>query len=176
MPVLGLIHIYCGDGKGKTTAAMGLALRAAGAGMRVRIVQFLKDGSSSELAPLRTLPGVTIQTDARIRKFAPAMAADERAGVRDSHQNILAEAVKSANANGFDLLILDEAFGAIAEGLLDADTLLTFLRDKPKGVEVVLTGRNPPQPFLDLADYVSEIVCRRHPFARKIPARRGIER
>lgn len=112
-----MIHVYCGLGKGKTTAAMGLALRAAGAGRAVRVVQFLKDGSSSEVAPLRSL-GVRVVAGKTSEKFSFAMNAEELAATRALHDAELEEGLCAVRAGECDVLVLDEALGALGAGLL----------------------------------------------------------
>ena len=171
----GLIHIYCGEGKGKTTAAVGLIARAAGHGMRILLVQFLKNGKSGELASLRRLPQVRILTGKPATHFTNVMDAAEKAEILELHHQHLQEAIRTAREGQIDLLVFDEALGAISTGLLPEDEMLAFLRSKPPTLEVVLTGRGPSQELLDLADYISEIRCVRHPWQRGISAREGIE-
>lgn len=171
----GLVHIYTGDGKGKTTAAVGLAIRAHAHGLRILLVQFLKNGLSGEVGVLRQLANVRVLSGQADMKFSNQMADDDKARTRHMHEHFFAEAVAAARHNELDLLIFDEAFGAIATDLLDADALYDFCRTKPAGLEVVLTGRNPESRFIDLADYVSEIQCRAHPYTRGILAREGID-
>lgn len=171
----GLIHIYCGDGKGKTTAAIGLIVRAAGHGRRVMLVQFLKSGLSGEIAPLKQLKGVRVIAGQITAKFSNQMNEQERAETLKLHQQHLQQAVAAAVAGELDLLVLDEAMGAITAGLLSKDDLLEFLRHKPTNLEVVLTGRNPSDDILALADYISEMKCLRHPYERGFPPREGVE-
>ena len=169
----GLIHLYCGEGKGKTTAAMGLALRAAGAGKRVVVVQFLKDGTSAELEALRGTAGVEVVPQTRTFGFSWTLSPEERAEAKHYYTGLLAAAEKKSG--GCDLLVMDEAVGAVAAGFIDEARLLAFLADKPEGLEVVLTGRDPSQALVDRADYVTEMRKIKHPFDRGIPARRGVE-
>lgn len=171
----GLIHIYCGDGKGKTTAAMGLILRAAGHGRRIMLVQFLKNGKSGELVPLGQIPGVRILSGKASTRFTCAMDDTEKADTLALHRVNLDAAIQAARAGELDLLVFDEAMGAIQTGLLPEEKLLEFLRTKPEHLEVVLTGRQPSEEMLALADYISEIHCIRHPWERGISAREGIE-
>lgn len=171
----GLLHIYCGDGKGKTTAAVGLAVRAAGRGRRVVFVQFLKDGRSGEIGPLRELAGLTVITGQTVAKFSFAMNEQERAETYALHMDYLSQAAQLAHSEPIDLLVLDEALGAIETGLLDEDTLVDFLSHRPESLEVVLTGRVRTERLTELADYISEIRCVRHPYEQRIAAREGIE-
>lgn len=170
----GRIHIYCGDGKGKTTAAVGLAVRASGAGKNVLFVQFSKDGSSSEMGVLASLPGIETAYCPIHYGFYKNMDAETRALARGDYTALLEKALEMADA-GVELLVLDEAVSACNHGMISLERLCTFLREKPDALEVVLTGRNPPEELLALADYVTEMKKLRHPFDRGIGARRGIE-
>ena len=165
----GYIQLYYGDGKGKTTAAVGQAVRAAGAGMTVCFAQFLKSGASSELEALRSL-GVRMISGAQ-DKFAFQMTDAEKEEARLRNEAILDEALLLKD----DMLVLDEAMDACRLGLLDRDRVLALLREKPEGLELVITGHEPDQSFLVAADYVTETVCHKHPYQEGVAARRGIE-
>lgn len=169
------IHIYCGDGKGKSTAAMGLALRAAGSGKKVVVTQFLKDGSSSELKILRTLPNVTVLTCQRQFGFFWNMTEDQKKEAAAAYQQLFEEAVKTAEKEEAFLLVMDEFMAAYRHEMIDREQALAFLKNRPEGLEVALTGRDPAPELLELADYVSEIRKIKHPFDEGIAARRGIE-
>ena len=156
----GLIHLYTGDGKGKTTAAMGLALRALGSGLRVTVVQFLKNGRSGELEPGR--PGTN---------FVFQMNETEKAEVRALQNAQLAEALEF----DCDLLVLDEACAALRLGMVEEELLRRAVLDRPEGREVVLTGRDPALWLMETADYITEMRCERHPYQKGIPARKGVE-
>lgn len=172
----GLIHIYCGDGKGKTTAAMGLSIRCAGHGNRVLIVQFLKSRPTGELASLALLSNIEVMRGKETKKFTFQMNDEEKAEVKREHM-VLFDKVKQKYANEhIDLLIFDEIIGACNTGVFDQAALVEFLKNKPKELEVVMTGRNPAPELVELADYVSEVCMRKHPFKRGIPARVGIEK
>ena len=142
-----MLHIYYGDGKGKTTAAMGLALRALGHEKHVTILQFLKDGSSGEIALLR------------------------RCGA-DVHNNA---ALRTALAAPFDLLVLDEACAACRTGLVDESLLQQAAALAGQGREVVFTGRNPAAWMLEQADYATEMRAEKHPYSKGVAAREGVE-
>lgn len=169
------IHIYCGDGKGKSTAAMGLALRAAGSGKKVLVTQFLKDGSSSELNILRELPNVQVLTCPRQFGFFWNMTEEQKAEAKSAYEELFEKAVQIATEEGVFLLVMDELIVAYNHGLLDRERVLSFLREKPEGLEVVLTGRDPAPELVELADYMSEIRKKKHPFDKGVSARRGIE-
>lgn len=173
---LGLIHIYTGDGKGKTTAALGLILRASGRGLNIVLGQFLKGRETGELRTLPLLPGVKVFRGKPLTKFSFQMNEQEKAEVLQSHNDFLKELAAYCHHNPTDLLVLDEVIGACGTHLLDEEILLDFLKHKPANLEVVLTGRNPSEKLLEMADYVSEICKRKHPFDKGIPAREGIEK
>ena len=167
---VGLVHLYDGDGKGKTTAAAGLALRALGHGRRVVILQFCKDGTSGEVAPLCAL-GATVLAGNTDGRFASRLLRDERAALR-TRQDVLLKEACSLDA---DLLVLDEACFAVRQGLVDEELLKSAVLDRPAGREVVLTGREPLPWMVDAADYHTTMRCGRHPYERGITAREGVE-
>ncbi len=166
----GLVHLYCGDGKGKTTAAMGLALRALGQGMQVVVVQFLKNGTSGELEPLKKL-GAAVYSGKPGAKFTFQMNAEEKAQATKENNARLAEALQQP----CDLLILDEICAARNSGMLDEALAKQAVLERPQHQEVVLTGRNPEAWMVEAADYITEMQPRRHPYEQGIPARKGIE-
>ena len=172
----GLIHIYCGDGKGKTTAALGLSLRAAGHGMHVCIVQFLKSTETGELNILRQIPNVQIIRSQEQLGFTFRRNEEQKRHAALVQQELFAKASATALSGSCDLLVLDEIMAAINSGMVETEQVKQLLCSKPEELEVVLTGRNPPQELLELADYVSQIQKVKHPFDRGIAARDGIER
>lgn len=171
----GLIHIYCGDGKGKTTASLGLTLRCAGRGGRILFTQFLKDRPTGELAALTKIPSITVMRGKGIQKFTFQMTPAELAEAKKVQERLFDDIVAACQRQRPDMLVLDEILPACSLGLLDEKKVLQFLATKPPKLEVVMTGRNPSQALLDQADYVSEICKRKHPFDKGIPARVGIE-
>ena len=166
----GLCHLYWGDGKGKTTAAMGLALRALGSGLRVTVVQFLKDGRSGELEPLRHL-GANVYSGAPGMKFVPQMTPQERAAARAAHTRLLGAALEEP----CDVLILDEACAACQLDMVEEPLLRQAVCGRAQGVEVVLTGRQPAAWMLEEADSSTEMCCHSHPYERDVAARKGVE-
>lgn len=168
----GLVHIYTGDGKGKTTAAVGLAVRARGAGLSVLLVQFLKGRETAELGPLASL-GVEILRDEQTRKFLFYMNAAERAECLRRQHAVFEKA--AALLPRYDLVILDELLGAVAVEAVALGEAARLVRGKPERTELVLTGRDAPDELTGLADYVSEIRAVRHPYEQGVGARRGIE-
>lgn len=168
----GLIHIYTGDGKGKTTASVGLAVRASGAGKKVAFVQFMKGMPSSEIKQLQAL-GITVVKAGTITKFVPFMTDAERTRCAEEQMGGFETAV--AMAPDIDMLVLDEMISAVTTGMIPEERLLGFLRAKPAGLEVVLTGRDVPESIAALADYLSDIRAVKHPYEQGVPARKGIE-
>lgn len=172
---MGLIHVYCGDGKGKTTAALGLVLRCSGCGGRVVVAQFLKGQTTGEQRTLPLLPGVKLFRCQDSSKFTFEMMPQELEAAKREQNRLFDQAVQSCRNGAADLLILDEVIAACEVKLLSEEKLMDFLTTRPAGLEVVLTGRNPSERILAVADYVSEIRKLKHPYDRGIPCRQGIE-
>jgi len=169
----GYVQIYTGDGKGKTTAALGLALRASGHGMRTYIGQFMKGQQYGELIALRDLPLITIEQYGDVRCIhREEVTADHVAQAARG----LARAREAMVSGEYDIVVLDEANVAIWFGLLTVDDVLAFLDGVPDGVEIVLTGRRAPDALLDRADLVTEMRSVKHYYDQGVPARKGIER
>ena len=166
-----MLHLYCGNGKGKTTAAMGLALRAAGRGKRVVIAQFLKGANSGERFALAQLPQVTLLPVPDAVKFSFRMTEEERRAEARRYQDLL-ELIRQ-EAPGCFLLVLDEACAAVNTGLLPLEDLLSCLDGLE--CEVVLTGRDPAPKLVERSDYITSMEAVRHPFEQGISARKGIE-
>lgn len=173
---LGLIHIYCGNGKGKTTCGMGLCVRAAGFGFRVLIYQFMKDNLTSERASMEKMENITFVPGLAHEKFTFQMTEAEKEARRQYYADQLRHVTKKAVDEHYDILFLDEVIYTIRRGLLDEALLLNFLKNKPEHLEVILTGQDPDDALVEIADYVSEIKKVKHPFDQGIAARRGIER
>ena len=164
-----MLHLYWGNGKGKTTAAMGLALRALGHGQRVVIVQFLKDGTSGEIAPLRAA-GAAVYACPNA-KFTWLMDEADKAAAREASARALGQAL----AEPFDLLVLDEACAALKSSILDEALLRRAVAFAKNGREVVLTGRDPAPWLQEAADYSTEMRAHKHPYADGVAAREGVE-
>ena len=168
-----MIHLYCGDGKGKTTAAVGLAVRAAGSGMNVLFVQFFKSGNSSEVDVLASIGGIeTCHPTVHYGRFK-TMNDTQKAEIHTHYGEILTDIIHRADR--FDLIVLDEAVSACGYGMIDPKTLTEFLRNEGVRREIVLTGRIPLPELIELADYVTEMKKIKHPFDGGIAARKGIE-
>ena len=169
------LHIYCGDGKGKTSAAIGLAVRAAGRGKQVLIARFLKTEDSGEVEVLRQIPGIRVLPLTRSFGFYRQMSDAQRQEAAVYYQELFHTAWSEAEAGRADILILDEILAAVRYQLVDEEELAERIRRRPDGLELVLTGRNPSEKLLELADYISEIRAVRHPYSRGLAMREGIE-
>ena len=154
----GCVHIYCGDGKGKTTYGMGLCTRAAGYGYRVLIYQFMKDNSTSERKVLLLSPNVTFVPGQDKIKFSFLMTPEEKAEQKRYYEEQFQKVTEKAVQEEYDVLFLD------------------FLDHKPEKLEVILTGQGPSEALIERADYVSELKKIKHPFDKGLAARDGIER
>lgn len=169
-----LVHLYCGDGKGKTTAAVGLAVRHSGRGGKVVFAQFLKDGTSGECRVLAKL-GVTVLAANPVGKFSFRMTEEEKAETAAALGRTFDAATGFAVRERATLLVLDEVCAAVNCGFLPEKTLTEFLESRPDSLEVVLTGRDPSENLQVHADYITEMKKRRHPFDEGVAAREGIE-
>ncbi len=169
----GLVQVYTGDGKGKTSAAFGLALRAAGRGLKVYIIQFIKGGFDyGELYVVDKVQGITLKAFGR-GKFVLAKP-PEKEDVKLA-QEALQLAEKVLEDAEYDVVILDEINVALSLQLIELDRVLQLIKSKPKHVELVLTGRGAPKEIIQLADLVTEMKEIKHPYVRGVPARKGIE-
>lgn len=169
---LGLVQVYTGDGKGKTTAALGLAMRANGYGLKVKVIQFLKpDEETGERNSARDLGigFVSIGTDHM--DGTPVDMGTEGGLTAEA----MAVAEGDLRSGEYDLVILDEILNSVRLGVLPAEDVLALLDSKAEHTEVVLTGRGAPQEIIDRADLVTEMRMIKHPYDAGIPARRGIE-
>ena len=167
-----MIHLYCGDGKGKTTAACGLAVRAAGSGMRVLFVQFFKSGKSSEVTALEKLGIITAHPGVHYGRYK-TLDDGKKAEVQNSYGELMHDVI--AHAAEYDLIVLDEAVSTYGYAMIDRKQLMEFLRQEGSRREIVLTGRDPLPELTDAADYVTEMKKVKHPFDGGIAARKGIE-
>jgi len=175
MPKLGkgLVQVYTGNGKGKTTAAFGLALRAIGRGLKVYIIQFIKGGFDyGELYVVDKLPNLTLKAFGR-GKFITEKPA-EKADVEFAEE-ALALAEEVVKSGEYDMVILDEINVALSLKLIKIEKILRLIRNKPKHVELILTGRYAPNEIIETADLVTEMKEVKHPFNKGYQARKGIE-
>lgn len=170
---MGLVHIYFGEGKGKTSAAAGIAVRAAGQGMRVHFIQFMKGGNSGEINILRKIDGITVIRCSRSYNFTANMNQYEQEQITKEHNTFLKTAIKIIESE--DMIIIDEFFSAYNCGLCDRSLAKKLVSTENRHSEIILTGHDPDSFFLQKADYISEIKAVKHPFEKGITARRGIE-
>lgn len=171
----GLVQIYYGDGKGKTTAAIGLGVRACGNDMKVHLVQFLKANDSCELVTLRKIENFSLGDAPCSLPFWFNMNERQKSDYRRYAAQLFDSAAEKAERGDIDVLILDEILDAVNIEALPEKSLLDFLDRKPEKLEVVLTGHSVPRAVEDRADYISYIKAEKHPFEHGQPARRGIE-
>lgn len=172
MSGLGLVHLYTGNGKGKTTAAFGLALRVIGRGGKVLIVQFLKGSPSGEVLAARMIPNLEVKQFGTGKFVDPENLTPEDYTRARQGLETATEALKSGE---YRLIVLDEINVAVSFGLLSEKTVIDAIKHRDQSTEVVLTGRNAPKSFFELADYVTEFKEIKHPFSKGILAREGIE-
>ena len=168
------VHYYYGDGKGKTTAAFGLSLRAAGAGKRVVIAQFLKGLPYAELASFEKL-GIAVHQTPAVNKFVFQMNDEEKAAAKADCERVFELARAAATGGEYDVVVLDEVTDAVACGMLAEAALLALINDRAPQTELVLTGHIANKAVIDGADYVTEMKKHKHPYDRGLMARPGIE-
>lgn len=175
METTGLIHIYTGDGKGKTTSAIGLAARALGEGLKVCYVSFHKRPELfgyTEMDSLRTLGAKVIN----LAKGHPHLDSSIKRETMETEVKegliMLKELIRTEK---FDLLLLDEILISVRDGYIGEDLLIDFVQTKPEELELVMTGRGATPALIELADYVSNVQKVKHPFDRAVPSRKGIE-
>jgi cob(I)alamin adenosyltransferase len=169
----GYIHVLTGDGKGKTTAALGLAIRAAGAGLKVYFAQFIKKGEYSEVKALKRYADLITIEQFGLGRFTGKNPDPE--DIRSARRG-LERAKQIMVDNIHDVVILDEANVAANLGLISARDLLDLIVAKPSEMEVVLTGRNAPEQIMEIADLVTEMVAHKHYYQKGVPARTGIDK
>lgn len=171
----GYVHIYCGDGKGKTTAAIGLAVRAAGRGKKVVIARFLKTEDSGEVESLRSIPGITVMPCEKTFGFYFQMTEEQKREAALYYRSLLERAWSMAVETHADMMILDEIMASCSCHLVEEKRLLDLLDSRPEHLELIMTGRNPSEALQARADYISEIKKVKHPFDNGVAAREGIE-
>jgi cob(I)alamin adenosyltransferase len=169
----GLVQVYTGDGKGKTSAAFGLALRAIGRGFKVYIIQFIKGGFDyGELYVVDRLPNLTLKAFGRGKFVTQQPPSEEDIRLAEEALQLAEKTIKSGE---YDLVILDEINVALNLKLISLEKVLELIKGKPKHVELVLTGRYAPKEIIDAADLVTEMREIKHPFKKGCRAREGIE-
>jgi cob(I)alamin adenosyltransferase len=169
----GLVQVFTGDGKGKTTAALGTILRAAGHGLKVFIVFFIKgDYAYGEFSALSRLPDVKFASFGLRQFIDPANINPEE---KKQAKAALAAAREAINSGRYDLVVLDEVNVAVDYHLITTDDVISLIQDKPSHVELILTGRHADTRLIEMADLVTEMVKVKHPFDKGVKARQGIE-
>lgn len=171
----GLIHIYEGDGKGKTSAGIGLSVRCAGSGQKVLYTQFLKDDKSSELKVLEQIEGIHVVHCEKDFGFIFTLSPGGKEDARAFYTEHFRKISKMAVEEGCRLLVMDEMIATYNLNMVDQQEVLEFLKNKPEELEVVMTGRDPAEELVELADYVSRVTKIKHPFDKGVAARVGIE-
>lgn len=169
------MHLYTGAGKGKTTAAMGLALRALGQGHRVLVAQFMKTGHSGERAALAQVSGALLFDVEPIGKFTFQMTPEEFGVARERQKAQLERLIDAIASKKPGLMVFDELAVSVARDVIDEEDAWRLIETGLQFGEVVVTGRDAPVSFLSRADYVTEMKKIRHPYDRGIKARRGVE-
>jgi len=168
-----MLQVYSGQGKGKTTAALGLALRAIGAGRKVLLIQFLKDGRSSEIRAVKKyLPALEVKTYGRPVFVTKNTLKDKDYQLARAGLEVAEKAVRSRR---YGLVILDEVNVVVNLGLLEKEKILDLMKETPRKIELVLTGRGAKKEIIDQADLVTEMKEVKHYFRQGLKARRGIE-
>ena len=170
-----MLHIYYGNGKGKTTAAIGLTIRAAGSGMKTAFFQFLKNGTSSEISVLQKLENVIVICCEECNKFTFAMNDLEKSEVTLCHNDMLRKASELLVKGEVQLVVLDEFIDAYNKKLIDTELADNFINNVLSKGEIIMTGRNPSDKLKKRADYLTEMNAVKHPFDNGITARKGIE-
>lgn len=168
-----MIHLYMGDGKGKTTAAVGLAVRASGSGMQVLFSQFMKGNNTGEIHSLEMIPNIKILRSEKQYGFYRDLSEVEKLELTEVHNQIMDELLKIAYNGQVQMIILDEITYPARWNLVDVNKLKKLLQNE--SVEFVLTGRDPEGFMLDCADYITEMRKVRHPYEKGIKARVGVE-
>ena len=171
-----MMHICCGDGKGKTTAAMGMALRMAGRGRKVLVAQFCKGADSGERTALGFVPGVTLLPAPEQVKFTFLMNGEDKERERERYRTLLMEIGGRLENGTPDMLALDEICAALNADLVELPAVLDLLDlCARREVETVLTGRNPPAELVERAHYITRMEKVRHPYDQGAGARKGVE-
>lgn len=171
----GLVHVYTGDGKGKTTAALGIALRVLGWGGRVCVVQFIKGYADIGEARFAADSGGRFELRQFARDATRAIGEQDVLQRRDEARAALEFAARAVESGEYDLVILDEVNNALHYNLIDTADVISLIERRPPRTELVLTGRNAPDAIVQMADYVTSMTAVKHPYQQNRPARRGID-
>ena len=172
---MGFIHLYFGNGKGKTTAAIGQCIRALGYDKKIIFAQFLKGSQSGEINYLSDKDNIIILRNSEDLGFTNTMNTHDIRSITDFHNTTLKEISHILETKQIDILVLDEILDAYNENLLDKDFLKKIINTKPDNLEIILTGRTPDKYFIEISSYITEMKKIKHPNDNKILARKGIE-
>lgn len=175
MSFVGKTHVYTGDGKGKTTAALGLMLRFAATGRRIMFIQFMKSTDSGEIVELQDIDNIALMPNPWAFGFSKDMTEEEVEQAKGIYRQYLDMIAFRMPQGNFGMMVMDEVLTAIDEGFVNEDQIMDILDQVPDDMEIVLTGRNASQRMIDRADYVTEMKKIKHPFDQGLRARKGIE-
>lgn len=171
---MGLVHLYYGEGKGKTTAAMGQIVRAAGRGFRVLLFQFLKDNDSGERLLVETIPNITCLRGMEQVRFSFLMNEEEKQEAKEFYKKRLQDI--TAKMTEYDVVCMDEIVTAVSIGFLEREQVLEVIENRPAHTELILTGHEADEVWLAYADYATRMKKEKHPFDSGQKSRVGIER
>lgn len=169
-----MIQCYFGNGKGKTTASLGAAVRYAGSGKRVLYIQFLKNNNSSEFLALSQIEGITVLPNQAEYKLFDNLKKELVAFFRKAYTKLLSEGVEQCQKS-YDMLVLDEVLDAVSFGYIEETLLIDFLKELKDTKEIILTGHILPDGIRQLSDYISEVKAVKHPYYTGVSPRKGIE-
>lgn len=166
----GCVHVYYGDGKGKTTASVGLLMRCVGSGLKAAFTSFLKNYKSCELS---AMSGIDIICDYPMDYFWFELSEKERKEFQEKYKRLF---IKLEDICGkYDIIVLDEVLNAVSTGAVEEEMLIEFIKNKPESLEIVLTGSTMTDRIFAVSDYVTEMRCVKHPYKNGQCARVGIE-
>ena len=171
----GQVHIYTGDGKGKTTAAMGLAFRASAYDKKIYILQFLKGRKTGERLSAKKFDNITFERANKSKKFFIQMTDEEKKEQKQEIKKIWEKINGILKESDYEIIIFDEIMGAISNGMVEIEDVKKLIENKGEDKEFILTGRNAPEELIEMAGYVTEMKMIKHPFNNNVPARKGVE-
>lgn len=171
----GFIHIYTGDGKGKTTAALGLTFRAAGRKRKILFVQFLKGIETGELIGMTENPNIEHLNVAETTRFFNTLTLEEQNEMKNRTGREWSDLIEKIDAGDYDVIVLDEIMAAMHHDLIKECAVLEMMKTKPEKTEMILTGRNASSELIGMADLVTEMRKVKHYYDRGIVSRKGIE-
>lgn len=171
----GYLQVYTGNGKGKTTAALGLTIRAAGAGMNVVFSQFVKSMNTSELNIINNIDNIKVLRYASSKKFVWDMSEEEKAELKNEMQMQLKDTIRISKEKQCDVVVFDELLGALHGDFIGKQDILDLIENRPENCEYIITGRAAPDWLIEKADLVSSVDLIKHYMDAGVNARKGIE-